>query len=440
MVKIIHIQPGSIAEELGIQPGDTLIAINGKEIRDRLDYRFYESEENLEVHIKQGHEEIIFEIEKDPDEDLGLDLEEMQLMSCGNNCVFCFVYQNPKGMRKSLYFKDEDYRYSFMYGHYVTMTTLTPSDLDRIAEQRLSPLYISVHSTDPETRKWLLGIKQDDKLLEKIDFLTKNGIELHTQIVLVPEVNDGAVFKKTVSDLSRYYPKLKSVAVVPVGISRHRRRKEPLRIHTPQELKAAIEFTDGLRAKFKKELGVHFVYLSDEFFIKAQAPIPPASYYDEFYQIENGVGEFREMIDRFQAAWPAMPKRLNRPVNITWVTGTLASGNLKKYIIDPLNTIENISIEMIPIFNYFYGTTIQVSGLLVGEDIFNQLKDRPLGDLILLPPRVLNEDGLFLDDWTVRDLEQKLNRKCHVFTEPVESFVEVMTQLINEPKNKRLVV
>lgn len=440
MVKIINIEPGSIADELGIRPGDELIAINGKEIRDRLDYRFYESEENLDVHIRQGDEEIIFEIEKDPDEDLGLELEEMKLMSCGNNCVFCFTYQNPRGMRKSLYFKDEDYRYSFMYGHYVTMTTLKQSDLDRIVEQRLSPLYISVHSTEPETRKWLLGIKRDDHLLEKIEFLTKNGIELHAQIVLVPGVNDGPVFEKTVTDLSRYYPQLKSIAVVPVGISRHRRHKEPLRIHTAQELKEAIDFTERLRKRFKQELGVYFAYLSDEFFIKAKEPIPEAEYYDEFFQIENGVGEFREMIDRFNAAWPQIPKRIARPLKITWVTGTLAAENLKKFIIDPLNGIENVSIDMIPIFNYFYGTTIQVSGLLVGEDIYNQLKDRPLGDLILLPPRVLNENGLFLDDWTVRDLEQKLNKKCHVFTEPVESFVDVMHQLMNEPHNKRLVV
>ncbi len=440
MVEIIDIRPGSIAEELGIQVGATLIAINGKPIRDRLDYRFYESEEYLEVHIRQAGEEVIFEIEKDADEDLGLVLEEMKLMSCGNNCVFCFTYQNPKGMRKSLYFKDEDYRFSFLYGHYVTMTTLKQSDLERIVEQRLSPLYISVHSTELETRKWLLGIKRDDHLLEKIAFLTRNGIELHAQIVLVPGVNDGAVYEQTLTDLSRFFPGIKSVAVVPVGISRHRRHKAPLRIHTPQELKEMIRFTDRLRADFVKKLGVHFVYLSDEFFIKAKEPLPSADYYDEFYQIENGVGEFREMIDRFDAAWPHMPKRIERPVRITWVTGTLAAENLKKYIIDPLNSIENISIELLPVFNYFYGTTIEVSGLLVGEDIYNQLKKRPLGDLIFLPPRVLNEDGLFLDDWTVADLEQKLHKTCHVFTEPVESFVEVVQHLQNEPRNNRLVV
>lgn len=440
MVKIINIEPGSIADELGIRPGDALIAINGKEIRDRLDYRFYESEENLDVHIKQGDEEIIFEIEKDPDEDLGLELEEMKLMSCGNNCVFCFTYQNPKGMRRSLYFKDEDYRFSFLYGHYVTMTTLKQSDLERIVEQRLSPLYISVHSTEPETRKWLLGIKRDDHLLEKIEFLTKNGIELHAQIVLVPGKNDGKVFEQTVMDLKRFYPNLKSVAVVPVGISRHRRHKEPLRIHTRDELREAVQFTDVLRKRLLKEIGYHFVYLSDEFFIKADLPIPSADYYDDFYQIENGVGQFREMIDRFNSAKKSIPQKINRPVKITWVTGTLAAGNLKKFIIDPLNKIENVSIEMVPILNYFYGTTIEVSGLLVGEDIYNQLKNRTLGDLVLLPPRVLNEDGLFLDDWTVDDLEQKLNIKCHVFKEPVESFTEVVNGLIREPKNKRLVV
>ena len=440
MVKIVNIEPNSIADELGIRPGDELIAINGKEIRDRLDYRFYEAEENLEAYIKQGEEEIIFEIEKDADEDLGLELEEMKLMSCGNNCVFCFTYQNPRGMRKSLYFKDEDYRFSFLYGHYVTMTTLKQSDLERIVEQRLSPLYVSVHSTEPETRKWLLGIKRDDHLLEKIEFLTKNGIELHAQIVLVPEVNDGKVFEQTVMDLKRFYPNLKSVAVVPVGISRHRRHKQPLRIHTRDELREVVHFTDSLRKRLLKEVGYHFVYLSDEFFIKAGLSIPPADYYDDFYQIENGVGQFREMIDRFSSAKKSLPQRVNRPVIITWVTGTLAARNLKKFIIEPLNKIKNVSIEMVPILNEFYGTTIEVSGLLVGEDIYNQLKNRTLGDLVLLPPRVLNEDGLFLDNWTVADLEQKLNIKCHVFKEPVESFVEVVNRLIREPENERLVV
>ncbi len=439
MVKIIDIVPGSIAEELGIQPGDQLIAINGKKIRDRLDYRFYEADEYLEVLIRQGDEEILFEIEKDADEDLGLVPEEMKLMTCGNNCVFCFVPQNPRGLRRSLYLKDEDYRYSFMYGHYVTMTKLKKGELERIVEQRLTPLYISVHATELETRKYLLGIKRDDHLLEKIEFLTSHGIQLHAQIVLVPGVNDGAVFDRTIADLKQFYPGISSVAIVPVGLTRHRERLPKLRKHTPQELKATVEHVNELREQLRKELGIYFVYLSDEFFIKSKTPLPPAEYYDDFYQIENGVGEFREMIDRFQAAWRHIPKQIDHPIHISWVTGTLAAENLKKYILDPLNSIKNVTIEMIPILNYFYGTTIEVSGLLVGQDIYTQLKKRPLGDVVFLPPRVLNDDGLFLDNWSVNDLEEKLGKKVHVFTEPIELFAEVVTEIQRQLKSDRLV-
>ena len=205
MLKISAIEQDSIAAELQIKPGDFILSINGKDINDRLDYRYFQSEEEIELLVKQGEEQILFEIEKDADEDLGLIPEEMKMMACGNNCVFCFVYQNPKGMRKPLYFKDEDYRYSFLYGHYVTMTTMKQNDLDRIVEQRLTPLYISVHSTEPETRKFLLGIKREDYLLEKMKFLTERGITLHTQIVLVPGVNDGEIFDRTVNDLKQFF-------------------------------------------------------------------------------------------------------------------------------------------------------------------------------------------------------------------------------------------
>ncbi len=429
MVKIVDIEPGSIAEELGIKAGDYLISINGHKIRDRLDYRFYQADERLEVLVKQGDKEIIFDIEKDADEALGLEPEEMKLMACGNNCVFCFVYQNPKGMRKTLYFKDEDYRYSFLYGHYVTMTTLKQADLERIVEQRLSPLYISVHSTDSETRKLLLGIKRDDHLLEKIEFLTRNGIELHAQIVLVPGINDGKIFNQTILDLKKYFPEVRSVAVVPLGLTRHRNHLMPLRIHTQRELKEAIQHVNSLREKLREELGVYFVYLSDEFFIKAGERIPPAEYYDEFYQIENGVGEFRDMIDRFNEAYASIPMQIDQPISITWATGTLAHDNLKKHIVEPLTKIKNLEIDLIPVENYFYGPTIGVSGLLVARDFYEQLKDRNLGDVILLPPRVLNEEGVFLDDWTVDDLEQKLGKKCHVYQEEIESFVDVIRNL-----------
>ncbi len=414
MIKITAVKADSIAAELEIKAGDMLESINGKPIKDRLDYRFHQTDEHLEVLISREGEQTLFDIEKEMDEDFGLELEEMQLMACGNNCVFCFVYQNPKGMRKPLYFKDEDYRYSFMYGHYVTMTTISRQDLERIVEQRLSPLYISVHSTEEQTRKFLLGIKKDDHLLEKMKYLTDNGIRLHTQIVLVPGVNDGAVFDQTVKDLSGFYPGVTSVAVVPIGLTKHRARLVPLRMHTPQELKEQIDYVNIRRAAFKKELGVSFVYLSDEFFIKAREPLPTAEYYDAFYQIENGVGEFRDMIDNFNQVFDPR-QTLPRRTRVTMVTGILAHGKLNEEIVNPLRRVKNLEIDLVPVVNRWYGPSIQVSGLLVARDIHETLSRKKLGDVVLLPPRVLNDDGYFLDDWTLEELQRKLGVPCHVY-------------------------
>ena len=430
MVRIISVDSGSIAEELDIKSGDYIVSINEKPVNDRLDYRFYQSEEQIDLHIKHKDEDVIYEIEKDAHEDLGLELDEMKMKACGNNCVFCFVYQNPKGMRKALYFKDEDYRFSFLYGHYVTMTTLKQKDLDRIVEQRLSPLYISVHSTEENTRKLLLGINRDDQLLQKIEYLTQNGIELHAQIVLCPGINDGKIFDRTVVDLKKFYPGVKSIAVVPVGLTQHRENLYQLRIHTKNELNAMIDYVNQKRELLKKELNVGFVYLSDEFFIKAGVPMPNSDYYDEFYQIENGVGEFRDMIDNLNSVRKKFPKKISKPIKLTWVTGKLAEGPLKEFIIPELEKVENLEIEVIAITNHFYGPAIQVSGLLTGQDIYNQLKNRKLGDLILLPPRVLNDDNLFLDDWTVKDLDEKLNIKCHVYTEPMSEFFNVLKSIV----------
>ena len=426
MVRIISVETGSIAEELEIKPGDYIVSINNKSINDRLDYRFYQSEEQIDLHIKHKDEDVIYEIEKDAHEDVGLDLDEMKMKACGNNCVFCFVYQNPKGMRQALYFKDEDYRFSFLYGHYVTMTTLKQKDLDRIVEQRLSPLYISVHSTEGKTRKLLLGITREDHLLEKIEFLTSHGIELHAQIVLCPGINDGEIFDQTVANLKKFYPGVRSIAVVPVGLTQHRDNLYQLRLHTKAELNEMIDYVNQKREALKNELNVGFVYLSDEFFIKAGVPMPKTEYYDEFYQIENGVGEFRDMIDNLHSVRKRFPKQLSDPLKITWVTGKLAEGPIKEFIIPELEKVKNLEIEVIAITNHFYGTAIQVSGLLTGQDVYNQLKNRKLGDLVLLPPRVLNDDDLLLDDWTVADLEDKLNIRCHVYTESISEFFKVL--------------
>jgi putative radical SAM enzyme (TIGR03279 family) len=428
MIDITKIIPDTIASDLKIQSGDQLISINGHNIGDQVDYRFYSAEESLEIFIQSGENQIIYDVEKDINEDLGLILEEMKMKSCGNSCVFCFVYQNPKGLRRPLYFKDEDYRFSFLYGHYVTLTTVTQEDLDRIVVQQLSPLYISVHSTEAKTRRLLLGLKQEDHLIEKIKFLVENGIELHTQIVLCPGINDDTVFDQTVRDLQKFYPGVKSIAVVPVGLTQHRKNLYQLRLHTRVELEEMIAYSDKLRSEIKKQLGSSFVYLSDEFFINARHDMPDGAYYDDFYQIENGVGEFRDMIDSFEQLFPKFPPGIEKYKKITWVTGMLAAGNLEKSIVSKLRTLKNIEIDVIPVVNYFYGEAITVSGLLTGQDIYAQLKDRQTGDLILLPPRVLNHNNLFLDDWNIEELQTMIKTPCHVYKETLADFIKVISR------------
>lgn len=415
MVEIKYIQPNSIAEELGIAAGDRVVSINGKQISDALDYRFYISHEEIELTVRQGDEEIVFEIEKDYDDDLGIVLEDLELRSCGNACIFCFVFQNPKGLRKGLYFKDEDYRFSFLYGHYTTLTNATREDLERIVEQRLSPLYISVHVTDPELRKLMLGIKFEDHLFEKIDYLTQNGIELNCQIVLCPELNDGAALDKTIADLKVYFPMIRSIAIVPVGLTRHRKNLYEIKPITHEYSLKTIEETDARRELLRKELGSSFVYLSDEFYIRTDTPLPGNDYYEGFYQLENGVGLTRDFMTRFAEELPSLKNPAGRPLAFSLVTGTLGAEVLKKYFMRELNRLPEMYFKLHPVINKFYGPSITVSGLLVGEDIYDTLKNEKTGDYIILPPSCLNDDGFFLDDWTLPQLEEKLGKRLIVF-------------------------
>jgi len=429
MIKILQIDKNSIADQLGLQAGDQVVSVNNNPVNDEIDFRFYSAEENLELRVQRNVEIVTFDIEKEFHEDIGIELESMKMKACGNNCVFCFVHQNPRGLRRALYFKDEDFRFSFLYGHYVTLTTVKQSELERIVAQKLSPLYISVHATEEKTRKLLLGLKKEDHLMEKISFLVNGGIELHAQIVLCPGFNDGEIFDRTVSDLKEFYPGVKSIAVVPVGLTRHREKLFSLRLHRPEELREMILYTDRLRRKLYEDLANSFVYLSDEFFIKADIALPPAAYYDEFYQIENGVGEFRDMIDQFDRDSDQLPEKISEPMTISWVTGTLAADMLEKYIIRRLNQIGNLTINLMPVKNDFYGHDIEVSGLLVGQDIFNHLKDKELGDLVLLPPRVLNHDDLFLDDWSVEKLRDLVNTEVIVYKNAPAELPAVLEKL-----------
>ncbi|MFQ5584564.1 MAG: DUF512 domain-containing protein, partial [Calditrichia bacterium] len=348
------------------------------------------------------------------------------MRSCGNSCLFYFVYQNPKGLRKSLYFKDEDYRFSFLYGHYTTLTNATREDLQRIVEQHLSPLYISVHVTEPEMRKMLLGIKFDDHLFEKIDFLTANGIELNCQIVLCPGLNDGENLDRTIRDLKAYYPMIRSIAIVPLGLTKHRKNLFEFTPVTNEYSVQTIVEIDEKRKQLKKELGSSFVYLSDEFFIRTNTPIPGSDYYEGFYQLENGVGLTRDFMMRFDREFPMLKDGFDHQLHLTLVTGVLGSQVLNRYFIDKLNQIPGLKFDIQMVLNDFYGHSIVVSGLLVGRDIYHTLKARETGRYIVLPPNCLNDDGVFLDDWTPDDLRKRLDKDIFVFS---GSFVKLLEEI-----------
>ena len=352
--------------------------------------------------------DVLFEHEADP----GIAFEPMHFGCCGNHCIFCFIDQNPRGLRKTLYFKDEDYRLSFLHGNYVTLTRTGRADLARIAAQRLSPLYISVHAADPAVRTKMLGLSSDDHLMDKIRFLADSRIELHAQIVLCPGINDGRVLAETHDALRAFYPQMKSLAVVPVGLTRHRKGLPDLRAVDAGTARQVIGGIHALQERNIKELGGSFVFLADEFYLLAGAPLPPAARYGEFWQIENGVGMTRAFLDDFEREAADLPKRLKRRKKIVIVTGALAAPVLEGRVIPRLRQIGGLEADLALVENRFYGTSVTVSGLLTGQDIARALAGRTAGATVLLPANCLNTDGLFLDDWTPERLSAGLG--CRV--------------------------
>lgn len=414
MIILNKIENDSIASELDLKKGDILKTINDHSIHDIIDYRFYISDEFVSVEIQRDHQRLIFDIEKDADEDLGVTFEPVKYRCCGNKCIFCFIDQNPTGMRTNIYFKDEDYRLSFLHGNYVTLTNISQNDLDRIVEQRLTPLYISVHSTDVAVRKLMLGIKKDDRLLEKIKFLTDQRIELHVQIVLCPGINDGEHLDKTIRELAQFFPGIQSIAIVPVGLTKHREHLFPLQQLSPEKAKEIIDFVDIQADFYKRNLGTYFVFLADEFYLNANKQVPAAEKYEEYSQYENGVGMLRYFMDEFAEQSSHFPESISQKHNIRIVTAELASHFIGNTIIPRLNQIKNLKASLAVVVNNFYGQSVKVSGLMTGSDIYEQLSKLPPVDTIFLPENCLNTDGLFLDDWTVPYLEQKVKQQIKI--------------------------
>jgi len=416
-LKIETVLPEGIGDALGLLPGDLLEEINGQPIRDAIDYRFHLGEEDIEVQIRRGSDVFIFEIEKDIEDDLGVEFEEMPILKCDNKCVFCFLHQMPKGMRKTLYYQDDDYRLSFLHGAYVTLTNLSDEEFERIINQRLNPMYISVHATDPTLRAELLGRKDPTPVLDRIDVLAKEGIRMHTQVVLCPGVNDGQALKQTIFDLAARHPHIESVGVVPLGLTKYRKNLPELTPVSVSDAEAAIEQVSQWQGVYKKKFGTRFVYLGDEFYLKAGQPIPPPAAYDGFPLVENGIGMVRRFVDAFEDQIDVLENMESPQQTFVLVTGMLGQQFLAP-MVARLNQISWIAARLVAVPNRFLGEGITVSGLLTGADIADAVQKSGVTetDLVLLPPNCVNHNGLFLDDLTPANLSNQLGGSVYVGT------------------------
>ena len=414
-IQIAGVQPGSIAEELGIEAGDFMVSINGNEIKDVFDYRFFcaDAELTLEIEKKDGGT-WQYEIEKDEAEDLGLDFANSLLdeeTCCRNKCVFCFIDQLPKGMRETLYFKDDDARLSFLFGNYITMTNLSEEEIDRMVRYRMSPINISVHTTNPELRKRMLNNRFAGNILEHVKRFTTQGITVNSQIVLCPGLNDGAELDRTLKDLAALYPELHSISVVPVGLTRHREGLYPLTPFTGEIARLVVSQVEHWQKELLKKFGSRVVYLADELYILAEKALPPYEEYEDFPQIENGVGMLSSFSYEIDEALEALSghKVAPRYAEVSLAVGVSVYSFLKEIASRIEAIVPGLSIHIYPVENTFFGTGVTVTGLLTGYDLLRELKGKNLGERLLLSQSMFRAGTeTLLDDRTLHELEQEL--------------------------------
>ena len=412
------LMPGGIGEELGIEPGDKLLAINGNEIQDVFDYYYYEESEQLLLLIeKPDGEEWELEIEKDYEEDLGIEFEQGlmdEYRSCRNKCMFCFIDQMPKGMRETLYFKDDDSRLSFLQGNYITLTNMSDHDVERIVKYRLEPINISFQTTNPELRCKMLHNRFAGEALKKVDILYRGQIEMNGQIVLCKGVNDGEELERTIRDLTGYLPYLKSVSIVPVGLTKYRDGLYPLEPFTKEDAREVLSVIHRWQEKIYQEHGIHMIHAGDEWYVLAEEEVPEEERYDGYLQLENGVGMMRLLFNEVQEALSAVTGD-GRQREISLATGRLMYPYIGKILEEIRKKFPNITTHLYAIRNDFFGERITVSGLITGQDLTGQLKGQPLGERLLLPCNMLKiGEPVFLDDFTLEEVENSLQVKTDI--------------------------
>jgi putative radical SAM enzyme (TIGR03279 family) len=416
--KITKVLPESIAAEIGFEAGDAIVAINGIKPRDLIDYQFLCADEFLELEVLDARGKTHqIEIEKDYDDDLGLEFETAlfdNLIQCNNRCPFCFIDQQPPGKRFSLYLKDDDYRLSFLYGSYLTLTNLPEKEWQRIEQMRLSPLYVSIHATEPEVRTRILKNPRAGQILQQLKWFQERRLQIHAQVVVCPGINDGEHLEKTLRDLTSFHtgeiPAVASVAVVPVGLTRFRPQEDELVPVTREKAKEVISQVKLLCQEFKQKYGSNVAWLADEWFLIAGEELPSEAEYEEYPQLDNGVGSIRLFIKQFtHAANELLPAKIFPAKKFTWVVGNAVETAFQP-VVKQLNNVEGLDVKMRALYSDYWGQNISVTGLLTGHDLLYHLKGQDLGDGILLPSVMLKHGELiFLDDMTVEEVSHQLN-------------------------------
>lgn len=426
--RIVVVEPGSIAEELEIEVGDLLLSVNGQKIEDIIEYNYLTTDDYVEMEIQKSDGEIIlFEIDKEIDEDIGIEFDNPiidSVRSCRNKCIFCFIDQLPSGMRKTLYFKDDDSRLSFLQGNFITMTNMGDREIQKMIEYRISPVNISVHTTNPQLRVRMLGNRFAGDILGKIRRLSQAQISMNAQIVLVPEVNDKEELARTVEDLCEEYPFMNSVAVVPVGITKYRKGLFPLEIFDKETAGQVIEQVHGLQEVLLQRLGSRFVFLSDEFYVTAGLPRPSEEAYEGYIQLENGVGLMTKMETEFHSALAKMDKKKIPEREVSIATGASAFAFIRNLSQILMKRFEGLKIRVYLIQNEFFGRTITVSGLLTAGDILQQLKEKKLGEELFLSKSMMKADEeIFLDNISLTEFERMLGRRVRTVESEGAEFI-----------------